>query len=276
MPHKYEILVTPEVDANVPDGDGYYLHHSFLDGSTPSPDTISISMLMDGPFESGTEPHTKRVIENKTYRIRVSITDDSESQTLKTLLNPYLNGDIPITIDSTRFTVSSYSHESTTMEEIWTAASSTLQNHPTVTIDFNTPTCVVHPRSTVTEMFPHRRSIFPQLAAVWNQSLEQNTVSSGLKLALDPFDVGAQVFEKPKTNSYRTYSTLTDIREDADGNEIPFFRQGYTGTCSYSFRNADDHLVKSIVALSIFAEYSGIGTDTHHGCGCVNVTTGGR
>jgi hypothetical protein len=116
------------------------------------------------------------------------------------------------------------------------------------------------------------------LAAAWNRALVHNDAEDGdrLKFALDPFEVGSQVFEKPDTRAYRTYSTLTDVRTDASGDEMPFFRQGYIGSCVYAFRNADEHIVETVVALALFAEYSGVGVDTNHGCGCVTTTVTGR
>lgn len=272
MPTKYDLTLSPEADADVPDGDGYYLHQSLLDGAGDSHafETLSVSMLMDGPFQAGTERHTKRVLGDAEYALRVSITDDAETDALDDLLAPYVKADEQLVVDGTAFDVTDHDRTHESLTDL--LANARTASEPEIEVEFKTPTCVVHPRSTVTEMFPHRRSIFPQLAAHWNDVRG----SDAPKLALDPFEVGAQVFEKPNAQSYRTYSTLTDIKEADDGGEQPFFRQGYIGTCAYSFRNADTHIIETIVSLAQFAEYAGVGADTHHGCGCVDITVTDR
>ena len=265
MPVKYDLTVQPRADADIPDGDGYYTAQSIRDRADDSIPSLSVSMLYDGAFRGGDEPHTKRVFADDEYRLRVAATRAADEETLDAALAPVLNGEA-LSIDGTAVTVTGSEVERTTLADI---RDETQGTHPeSIAITFETPTCIVRGDAGVTEMFPHRRAVFGDLRDQWNAAA---TAHDRENLSIDTTlrTVVNRVFEKPEANSYRTFSTLTNKVQGADGELQPFFRQGFIGDCTYGFREGDADLQDDLAALVRFAEFAGVGADTAHGCGCV-------
>jgi len=55
--------------------------------------------------------------------------------------------------------------------------------------------------------------------------------------------------------------------ENADGENRNLFRQGFTGTCGYAFKDASESVANAVVALALFGECSGVGSAVARGCG---------
>ena len=265
MPVKYDLTVQPRTDADIPDGDGYYTAQSLRDRADDAIPSLSVSMLYDGAFRGGDEPHTKRVFADDEYRLRVTAARAADEGTLDAALAPVLDGE-PLSIDGTAITITDSEVERTTLADIRSDAQGT---HPeSVALTFETPTCIVRGDAGVTEMFPHRRAVFGDLRDQWNATAAASD-REDLTLDTELQTVVNRVFEKPNANSYRTFSTLTNKVQGAGGELQPFFRQGFIGDCTYGFREGDADLQDDLATLAHFAEFAGVGADTAHGCGCV-------
>jgi len=136
---------------------------------------------------------------------------------------------------------------------------------PTIDIEFRTTTCIEEVGD-VTTAFPHRRAVFSSLQGKWCQ-----TAPERLEFAISDEDLLAHIIERPDTRSLETQSVLVNRVTDGDGNSKPIFRQGFTGTCSYSFKDASESMQNAVTALALFAEYSGVGSAVARGCGNVTV-----
>jgi len=56
-----------------------------------------------------------------------------------------------------------------------------------------------------------------------------------------------------------------------DGETRNIFRQGFTGDCTYAFKDASASIENAVTALALFAEYSGVGSAVSRGCGNVSL-----
>ncbi len=115
-------------------------------------------------------------------------------------------------------------------------------------------------------MFPTRTAVFSSLLGKWN-----NTAPDELELDVDRETLAASVIEKPDARSYQTHSVLVNRVDSSDGNPQPIFKQGFSGSCTYEFKNASDSVQNAVTALALFAEYSGVGSAVGRGCGDVSV-----
>jgi CRISPR-associated endoribonuclease Cas6 len=59
------------------------------------------------------------------------------------------------------------------------------------------------------------------------------------------------------------------VNRGEDGS--PILAQGFTGTCTYKFKNASEAVRTATTALAQFSEYSGVGSSVARGCGTVEV-----
>jgi len=84
------------------------------------------------------------------------------------------------------------------------------------------------------------------------------------------------VIEKPDARSYQTHSVLVNRVGDSDGNPQPIFKQGFSGSCTYEFKNASDSVQNAVTTLALFAEYSGVGSAVARGCGNISVEVSDR
>lgn len=83
------------------------------------------------------------------------------------------------------------------------------------------------------------------------------------------------LIEKPDARTYETHSVLVNRVTNEDGENRNIFRQGFTGTCEYAFKDASEAVRNAVVALALFGEYSGVGSAVDRGCGCVEIEVGG-
>jgi CRISPR/Cas system endoribonuclease Cas6 (RAMP superfamily) len=64
---------------------------------------------------------------------------------------------------------------------------------------------------------------------------------------------------------------LVNRVENEDGENRNLFRQGFSGSCTYEFKDASASVENAVTALALFGEYSGVGSAVARGCGAVNV-----
>ena len=267
---KYKLTLTPDArhDADVPNGDGYYLRTALIDGAGVSLPTLTTSMLCDGPFRAGDEPHTKKLLGEEEYALYCAVQTPSEVEALDALFDAYQTGRKSLTIEGVSFTLADVDKHQTTLGDLQQRAASLAEDTPNIRLWFKTPTCVLHPNSSVTEMFPHRTSVFSDLASKWNAA--QVTDDNAAPIEFEDGELGQFIYEKPWADTYRTFSVLTRIQARDARPDKKFFRQGYSTTCQYEFRNAPDDLMTAVITLALYAEYAGVGTDTGYGCGTTN------
>jgi len=258
MPVKTTLKIRPNEPFDIPDRSGYYIHNQITNDINYEFNTLSISLLTGNDFEVGKHPHTTRLNPEETYTIKLSVTDNSEKEKFEHLTSNYTKNNNYLRFGENKFNILQSERKEETIEDIYTKAKK-LKN-PELKFNFRTPTCILHPASGVTEKFPHRIGIFPDLANKWNEQ------STDHRIHADPFDVGANLLEEPKHSTCDTDSVLTDINKN-----LPVFRQGFVGECTYKFRNPSEQFVQNIISLSVFSTYSGVGIETHRGCGSTSL-----
>jgi hypothetical protein len=267
---KYTLTLTPNVrhDADVPSGDGHYIRTALTDGAGTSLPTLTTSQLCDGPFRAGDDPHTKKLLSDESYKLYCAVQTPSEIEALDRLFETYQNGSQSFTLEGVTLDITDVDRHETTLGELLTRAESLTDETTRVRLWFKTPTCVLYPNSSITEMFPHRTSVFTDLLTKWNTAQATDTDATPFDITQD--ELGEYVYEKPWADTYRTFSVLTRVKPLADQPDKKFFRQGYSTTCQYEFRNAPEHLMTAVITLALYAEYAGVGTDTGYGCGTIN------
>jgi CRISPR/Cas system endoribonuclease Cas6 (RAMP superfamily) len=155
--------------------------------------------------------------------------------------------------------VESFESENATHRELLERAAEL--DDPTIEMRFRTATCIEEADG-ITTMFPHREAVFNSLCGKWNRSAPDE-----LAFDLSREDVGGSVIEKPDAESYRTHSVLVNRVTNEAGKTRNLFRQGFTGECTYAFKNASAAIENAVTALALFGEYSGVGSAVARGCG---------
>jgi hypothetical protein len=236
-----------DVSARVHDSDIGSLHNSGL----------------QGPFGEGNRSHHKRVLPDSEYRLALGITDPEDEAIFEGLVSALVLADEPLELTHGRLHIDSFESENTSHESLLSEAAA--YDDPNIEIEFRTATCIEEAGS-VTTMFPTRTAVFSSLLGKWN-----NTAPDELELDIDRETLAASVIEKPEARKYRTHSVLVNRVDDSEGNAQPIFRQGFSGTCGYAFKDASDSVRNAATALALFGEYSGVGSAVARGCGSVEV-----
>lgn len=258
---------------DVPQSDGYSVYSALLALLQSADDEVSqrvhdseIGSLhisgLTGPFGGGNRSHHKRVLPNEEYTLSLGITDPEDEAIFEALVSGLVLTDEPLELTHGQFRIDSFESENTTHKTLLTEANNL--NDPTIEITFQTATCIEEAGS-VTTMFPTRGAVFGSLLGKWNNTAPE------LELDVSRETLAESVIEKPDARSYDTHSVLVNRVDDPDGGTQPIFRQGFSGTCGYAFKNASDSVVNAVTVLALFAEYSGVGSAVARGCGAVSV-----
>jgi len=258
---------------DVPQSDGYSVYSALLAILQAADDEVSqrvhdseIGSLhisgLTGPFGGGDRSHHKRVLPNKEYTLSLGITDPEDEAIFEALVSGLVLTDEPLELTHGQFRIDSFESENTTHKTLLTEANDL--NDPTIEITFQTATCIEE-AGAVTTMFPTRGAVFGSLLGKWNSTAPE------LELNVSQKTLAESVIEKPDARSYDTHSVLVNRVDDPDGGMQPIFRQGFSGTCGYAFKSASDSVMNAVTALSLFAEYSGVGSAVARGCGAVSV-----
>jgi len=258
----------------VPLSDGYSVYSALLALLQSSDETTSarvhdsnIGSLhnsgLRGPFGNSDRSHHKLVTPNTEYSVSLGITDPEDEAIFEALVSSLVLADESLELTHGTLHLDSFESENTGHEELLSQAS-TFDN-PSIEIEFRTSTCIEEAGS-VTTMFPTRTAVFSSLLGKWN-----NTAPHELELDVDRETLAASVIEKPDARRYQTHSVLVNRVDSSDGNQQPIFKQGFSGSCTFEFKNASDSVQNAVTALALFAEYSGVGSAVARGCGNVNV-----
>jgi len=269
-----EISLQAEQRFAVPLSDGYSVYSALL-ALLESADENTSARVHDsnigslhnsglrGSFGSCDRSHHKLVRSNTEYSLSLGITDPEDGAIFEALVSALVLADESLDLTHGTLHLDSFESENAGHDELLSRAATV--DEPSIEIEFQTPTCIEDAGS-VTTMFPTRTAVFGSLFGKWN-----NTAPEALQLDVDRETLAASVIEKPDARSYQTHSVLVNRVDDADGNPRPIFKQGFSGSCTYEFKNASDSVQNAVTALALFAEYSGVGSAVARGCGNVDV-----
>lgn len=270
------LTVRPESRFPVPTSDGYSVYSSLLgvlDGVDESVSrrvhdsplgSLHCSGLL-GPFAGSDRPHHKTLLPGETYEVTLGVVDPADEAIFQALVSALvLEGDtLPLTNGALR--VESMESENATHAALVEEAGGF--DDPTIEMQFRTATCIQDgPEGEVTTMFPYRSVIFNSLIGKWNR-----TAPSDLEFDIGREEILGGVIEKPDARTYSTHSVLVNRVTNEDGENRNIFRQGFTGDVGYAFKGASESVVNGLVAVSMFGEYSGVGSAVARGCGSVGV-----
>jgi CRISPR/Cas system endoribonuclease Cas6 (RAMP superfamily) len=271
-----EATLRPTERFAVPDSDGYQVYSALLN-ALDSVDSAVSERVHDAPlgslhssgllgaFAGSDRRHHKTVHPDETYRLGLGVVDPDDESVFQALVNALvLEGDT-IGLAEGDLHVESFESSNTTHQELLDHAAEEGTAETAIEMEFVTPTCIEE-AGEVTTMFPTRTAVFTSLLGKWNQ-----TAPDDLEIDVDRATLAGSVIEKPDPHSYDTHSVLTNRVGDGDDTR-PIFRQGFTGECTYAFKNASASTRTAVTALSLFGAYSGVGSAVARGCGHVEVT----
>lgn len=269
-----ELVLRPAERFPVPISDGYSVYSALLGVLKDVDETVSehihdsqlgslhCSGLL-GRFGGSDRSHHKALLPTETYRLSLGVVDPTDAEIFQTLVNAVvLEGD-ELTLTNGRLQVESFESENRTHNELLEQADPL--DSPGLRFQFETATCIEEAGS-VTTMFPHRVPVFRSLLGKWNRSAPPR-----LELDLSREEIEANVIEKPDPEAYDTHSVLVNRVTNDDGETRNLFRQGFTGECTYEFKDASASVENAVTALALFGGYSGIGSAVARGCGDVEV-----
>ncbi|QSG04063.1 CRISPR system precrRNA processing endoribonuclease RAMP protein Cas6 [Natranaeroarchaeum sulfidigenes] len=269
-----ELSLRADEQFAVPLSDGYSVYSALLallqsddEATSARVHNSNIGSLhssgLRGPFGSTDRSHHKLVMPNTEYSLSLGITDPEDEAIFQALVSTLVLGDETLELTHGSLHLNSFESENTGHKELLSRASKF--DDPSVEMEFRTATCIEEAGS-VTTMFPTRTAVFPSLLGKWN-----NTAPDSLELDLDRETLAASVIEKPDARNYQTHSVLVNRVEGSNGNPQPIFKQGFSGPCTYEFKDASDSVQNAVTTLALFAEYAGVGSAVARGCGDVSV-----
>ena len=269
-----ELSLRADERFDIPQSDGYSVYSALLSLLESADEAVSahvhdseIGSLqnsgLQGPFGGGNRSHHKRVLPDSEYRLTLGITDPEDEAIFKGLLSELVLADKPLELTHGQLQINSFESENTSHETLLSEAAA--HDDPSIEVEFRTATCIEEAGS-VTTMFPTRTAVFSSLLGKWNK-----TAADELEFDVSRETLTESVIEKPDARSYDTHSVLVNRVDDPSGGTQPIFRQGFSGTCAYAFKDANESVVNAVTALALFAEYSGVGSAVARGCGDVSV-----
>jgi len=280
MPQKISLIMRPRSRFAIPNSSGYQIYSAMLaimgeadEGIAKHAHDSPISSISlcpaEGRFLRSIRPKHKDVNPDERYRIRIGITDPKEEAIFKSIIQPLILKERDLELDGGKLWVEEITSKTASYDEMLKQAGNS--KDPTIDITFRSPTCIQYKNTKVFEMFPHREAVFSSLASKWNA-----VCSDGIRLALDRDEIARHVMEVPDASSYKTHSVaIGTVIDKNKGHPRPILRQGFTGRCRYVLaKNAPADLRNAVLALSRFAEFSGVGSAVSRGCGAVDVGIG--
>ncbi|MFC4246115.1 CRISPR system precrRNA processing endoribonuclease RAMP protein Cas6 [Natribaculum luteum] len=268
------LTVRPTERFPVPKSDGYPLYGALLSVLDDADESVSqrvhdspLGSLhnsgLQGAFGESDRRHHKSVRPDETYEITLGIVDPDDEAVFQALVKELVLEGSTIELTNGTLRVESFESENASHEELLERASEA--DDPAVTIRFQTATCLEE-ADEVTTMFPHRVAVFRSLLTKWNR-----TAPEELELELTRDALLSSVIEKPNARAYRTHSVLVNRVKNDDGETRNLFKQGFSGECTYAFKDASESVQNAVVALALFGGYSGVGSAVARGCGNIYV-----
>jgi len=275
MPKKINLKLIPLSSFDIPYSEGYQLYSALLnlirennkdfgDNIKKSDvDNLNIGTLR-GPMGSGTISYHKSVYGEKEYDLSIGIADSNKEYLFQKFFEYLSQNKKPIALPNGEFNLNIVNDIGKSYNDIVVEAQD--KNPKEVSFKFLTPTCIEYKESSITEMFPHRTAVFNSILSKWNMMSKEER-----KIGLDSDNIGKSLIENPKLDSLDNFSVkIGSFYNTKKGREQSILKQGFKGICSYRFSsNATQNIRNSVIALSIFAEFSGVGTAVSRGCGSV-------
>jgi CRISPR-associated endoribonuclease Cas6 len=274
-----ELTLQPTSTFAIPSADGYQVYGALLgalDGvASDVSERVHDSHLgslhnsgLSGSFRRCDRRFHKRVDPGEEYGLSLGVTDPADQRVFEALANAFVFGGDSLSLSEGTLQVRDFASTNKTHEEVLTEAASLVDEQPDafeIEIRFQTPTCIEE-ADEITTMFPHRGSVFRSLLRKWNRTIPEER-SDELELGMARTDFESNLIEKPDARTYDTHSVLVNRGEDGS----PILAQGFTGTCTYKFKNASEAVRTATTALAQFSEFSGVGSSVARGCGSVEV-----
>ena len=279
---RIDLTLEPESSFPVPTANGYQIYGAILSALDDVDEDLSthvhdspIGSLANsgllGTFDGSHRDHHKRVIRDETYDLKLGVADPRDQEVFQALANAFVFEGDSIELADGDFRVRDFASTNTTHAELLEEAAQTVSDQSAdfeLEFRFRTPTCIQE-ADEITTMFPNRGSVGRSLARKWAKTIpDEQEAELGLALTRENFK--ANLIEKPDARSYETHSILVNrVGEGSDTQ--PIFAQGFTGTCSYKFKDATEAVRTAVTALAKFSAYSGVGSSVARGCGYTEV-----
>lgn len=274
------LSVRPEKTFPVPISDGYSVYSALLRVLSDVNEDVSAhihdsplgslhSSGLQGVFGGSERDYHKTVRADQEYRLMLGIVDPADAEIFQALVNALVLEGETLELTNGTLRIETFESENVTHAELLERAGSL--EDPTIEIDFQTATCIEE-TDEVTTMFPHRGAVFASLAGKWNRTAPEEY----LQVDFAREAIEASVIEKPDPRSYDTHSVLVNRVRNEAGESRNIFRQGFSGRCSYAFKDASESIRNAVTVLALFGEYSGIGSAIARGCGHVAVGVANR
>jgi hypothetical protein len=268
-----ELTLRPRSRFPVPISDGYSVYGALL-GALDDVDEDVSEHVHDSPlgslhngglggrFGDADRPHHRSVRPDEEYVLNLGVVDPEDTAVFQALVSALvLEGEV-LSLSHGKLSVERFESGNATHRDLLDRASEVTD--PTLELTFESPACIEEANE-VTTMFPHRLPVFRSLLRKWNR-----TAPEDCELALAEEDILGHVIEKPDLRTLDTHSVLVNRVED-EGKTRPIFRQGFTGTCAYEFKQAPEAVENAVTVLALFGEYSGVGSAVARGCGGLEV-----
>lgn len=282
MPQKITLKFKPKTEIEIPASNGYPIYSAILakiktgneeiskhihDSSIGS---VSVSGL-SGRFLKSQRPNYRKITPDNLYEIRIGIIDPKESEIFQSIISQFLfsaEENIVIELEGGFLEIIECRSEDESFDQILRKVAGLNSRKISINMQFKTPTCIQYKNSKSFEMFPHRTAVFNSLLSKWN-----SVCPGELKMDLERDEISRYILEMPDANFYQTYNVMVNTIFDKNKSHFrPIFNPGFTGKCTYAFsRNVPQDIRNAILILSVFAEYSGVGSAVSRGCGCVDV-----
>jgi CRISPR-associated endoribonuclease Cas6 len=270
---RVELTLRPRSRFPVPVSDGYSVYGALL-GALDDVDEVVSEHVHDSPlgslhngglqgrFGNADRPHHQSVRPDEEYSLNLGVVDPADTAVFQALVRALVLEGETLSLSHGDLSVDRFESGNTTHRELLDRAAEV--DDPTLELTFESPACIEEANE-VTTMFPHRLPVFRSLLRKWNRIAPEDC-----ELALAEEDLLGHVIEKPDLRTLDTHSVLVNRVED-DGETRPIFRQGFTGTCAYEFKQAPEAVENAVTALALFGEYSGVGSAVARGCGGLGV-----
>jgi len=282
MPQKIVLKLKPKTEIEIPASNGYPIYSAILakikmenkeiseyihDSAIGS---ISVSGL-SGRLLKSQRTNYRKITPKNLYETRIGIIDPKESEIFKSVISQLLfsaEENIVIELEGGSLEIVECRSEDENFNQILRKVAGLSSKAISINMHFRTPTCIQYKNSKSYEMFPHRTAVFNSLLSKWN-----SVCPAELKMDLDRDEISRYVLEIPDAKSYQTHNVMVNTIFDKNKDHFrPIFNPGFTGKCTYAFsKDSPQDIRNAILILSIFAEYSGVGSAVSRGCGCVDV-----
>jgi CRISPR-associated endoribonuclease Cas6 len=274
-----ELTVQPTSSFDIPSADGYQLYGALLNALDEVASEVServhdsqIGSLHNsgllGSFRGSDRKFHKRVDPSEEYGLSLGVTDPADQRVFEALADAFVFSGDSLSLSEGTMQVRDFASTNRTHEDVLREAATLVNKQPDafeIEIRFQTPTCIEE-ADEITTMFPHRGSVFRSLLRKWNRTIPKER-SDELELGMTRADFVSNLIEKPDARTYDTHSVLVNRGEDGS----PILAQGFTGSCTYKFKDASEAVRTATTALAEFAEFSGVGSSVARGCGAVDV-----